>query len=123
MPTKRQKYHSLVNQGVNPYEAAVKAGYAPHRTTVARLIASDPPPSPLQAALKLLPQDLQDYYTGSKEAQRLIELWPDDPTGYPGLEALRVDLECQREFELHGKEAERVLSDKFRAIALEKGYE
>ena len=123
MSTKRQKYHSLVAQGVNPYEAAVKAGYAPHRTTVARLIASDPPPSPLQAALKLMPQDLQDYYAGSKEAQRLIELWPDDPTGYPGIEALRVDLECQREFELHGKEAERAISDRYRAIALAKGYE
>ena len=123
MPSKRQKYHSLVNQGVNPYEAAVKAGYAPHRTTVARLIASDPPPSPLQTALKKMPQDLQDYYAGSKEAQRLIDLWPDDPTGYPGIEALRVDLEISREYELHGRAAADAMSDRYRAIALAKGYE
>ncbi len=73
MPTKREKYHALVNHGVNPFEAAVRAGYTPHRTTLKRLVASDPPPSPLQAALKLLPADLQDFYASSKEAQRHIK--------------------------------------------------
>src|SRR6266436_1998075 len=115
MPSKRQKYHALVNQGVNPYEAAIKAGYAPHRTTVARLVASQPPPSPLAAALKHMPLDLQEYYAGSKEAQRLISLDPDDPTGYPGLESLQVTLEYMKEFEEHGKEAADILSEKHRA--------